>query len=75
MLSSYSSFDSSPMSMASKISTSKSIKVKSVSLYNGLETSTPGVVASHKEVSQLGMVEVLMKRAETNNGKSDRNKV
>ena len=65
MLSSDSSFDSSPTSMASKISTSKSKpsakKVKSVSLDNGLETSAPGVVASHKEVSQSEMVEVLMK--------------
>ena len=43
--------------MASKVvSTSKSKpgakKVNSVSLDNGLQTSVPGVVASHKEVSQ-----------------------
>ena len=51
--------------MASKISTSKSKpnakRVKSVSLDNGLETSAPGVVDSHKQVSQSEMVEVLMK--------------
>ena len=55
MLSSNSSFDSSPMATASEFSTSKykpGSKKVSVSVENNLENSAASVQVSHKQVSE-----------------------